>query len=526
MAYIKQVLDQDNNEILPITNTTAVLNPDGQTTLEGRLQEIESDIDAKQDMLISGVNIKTVDGLSVLGAGDLDIRGDWEENSGSDPGFIYNRPPLRSGTGTNSIIEESLSGVGINKAYGGYSHAEGVGTFAWGIRTHAEGYGGAAQNYRSAPFKITADQAAAETYEIDNSDGVYEGMLLYYNGVYGQVDYVDTVSDVDYLHMMSGDTLNPEGPVTEVTPYVVPAAIGLTSHTEGEFGEAIGQASHAEGGHTRTLNAFEHAQGQFNVSNKTNNSFGNPGNTLASIGMGLEEAVRGNAIEVMQNGDIYFNGVNRYDGTNAKTQESGTVQSAINESFSNVTTQQDGSIVFVKNSGDTITVDLTHTHPGMITTDGTLFVMSDYDSGGGGSNNFVVEQQLPNSWQGNMNFLDINAHLTVQNMDESGANVECWIEFGHYEIDPNDDLNKFTVDSHICSSEIYLSPAPKAGGSILSLGNVAMNGGAFVASSTHIRTSFRSTSNIILKGTTPLNSKTKASQILARVYKYSSQSIN
>lgn len=42
-TYIKKVLDQDNNEILPITVTTAVLNSgDTTTVLENRLQSIES----------------------------------------------------------------------------------------------------------------------------------------------------------------------------------------------------------------------------------------------------------------------------------------------------------------------------------------------------------------------------------------------------------------------------------------------------------------------------------------------------
>jgi hypothetical protein len=41
-TYIKQVLDQSNNEILPVTTTTAVLNSDGTTVLENRLQSIES----------------------------------------------------------------------------------------------------------------------------------------------------------------------------------------------------------------------------------------------------------------------------------------------------------------------------------------------------------------------------------------------------------------------------------------------------------------------------------------------------
>ena len=64
------------------------------------------------------------------------------------------------------------------------------------------------------------------------------------------------------------------------------------------------------------MNQAEHAQGQYNKSNKAISSFGNAGNTIHSIGIGTAESNRKNAVEVMQNGRVFINGIGGYDGTN------------------------------------------------------------------------------------------------------------------------------------------------------------------------------------------------------------------
>ena len=71
---------------------------------------------------------------------------------------------------------------------------------------------------------------------------------------------------------------------------------------------AEGDYSHAEGYYTKTTNAHEHAEGTFNKSNK---------GTVHSIGVGLSDEGRMNAIEVMDNGDVYVLGVGGYNGKNA-----------------------------------------------------------------------------------------------------------------------------------------------------------------------------------------------------------------
>lgn len=98
-------------------------------------------------------------------------------------------------------------------------------------------------------------------------------------------------------------------------------------HSEGYMTEAAGLASHAEGDTTYTQNIGEHAQGRGNKSHKDSDGFGSAGNTIHSIGIAQNNqdiSTFKNAVEVMQNGDVYIIGIGGYDGTNIDTAQ--TVQ--------------------------------------------------------------------------------------------------------------------------------------------------------------------------------------------------------
>jgi hypothetical protein len=128
-----------------------------------------------------------------------------------------------------------------------------------------------------------------------------------------------TTASGDYSHaegeysVAYGEMSHAEGEYT--------TAYGFASHAEGVGTAAAGFASHAEGEHTVTKNNNEHAEGAYNVSH-TNQSNTKSGMTLHSIGIGESEENRRNAVEVMQNGDVYIKGVGDYDGktlSNAKS---------------------------------------------------------------------------------------------------------------------------------------------------------------------------------------------------------------
>ncbi len=177
--------------------------------------------------------------------------------------------PVEAGDGTLAIktrgVSHDASGngavaVGIHKniASGENSHAEGKETKAYSKGSHAEGY-----------------QTIAG-------------------------DLNDPTTDHNYSHS--------EGHTTQ--------AIGKYSHSEGYGSIANGNASHAEGYSTVTNNRAELSTGHFNKSNKQSDTYGNAGNTTFSIGIGTSDTVRKNAVEVMQNGDVYVIGVGNYQGDN------------------------------------------------------------------------------------------------------------------------------------------------------------------------------------------------------------------
>lgn len=74
--YLKQIIQGTTLTNIDITTTGAVSASDTITSGIGKLQA------SKQDNLVSGTNIKTVDGVSILGSGDIDIIPTQTGNSG------------------------------------------------------------------------------------------------------------------------------------------------------------------------------------------------------------------------------------------------------------------------------------------------------------------------------------------------------------------------------------------------------------------------------------------------------------
>ena len=69
-SYVSgDILDANAVEELINSKITALI--DGASGSNDTLKEIETTLGTKQDALVSGTNIKTIDGTSVLGEGDL-----------------------------------------------------------------------------------------------------------------------------------------------------------------------------------------------------------------------------------------------------------------------------------------------------------------------------------------------------------------------------------------------------------------------------------------------------------------------
>ena len=131
-------------------------------------------------------------------------------------------------------------------------------------------------------------------------------------------------------------------------------ASGYCSHAEGSGTEAMGSYSHSEGVATIANNSGEHAEGFNNVSNtgETNNL-----RTRHSVGIGISSTNRMNAHEIMANGDHYIYGLGGYDGTNATSADSKTLQTVVNGKAENFTAGT--GLEMTENRVLNVTTDLT-----------------------------------------------------------------------------------------------------------------------------------------------------------------------
>lgn len=246
------------------------------------------------------------------------------------------------GLSTNANGEDSHAEGSGTKATSNHSHAEGSGTINVGVGAHSEG----------VRTKTNGDATHAEGYETwAGNDGTStnetpvsapyahsEGQLTFAKNRAAHAEGLGTNTTT-----ISGRISGAFG-IASHSEGVRTLAEGQGAHSEGQETQAIGTQSHAEGKQTQALNQVEHAQGQYNKSNKANSTFGNAGNTLHSIGIGTSNSNRINAVEVMQNGDVYIKGIGNYDGTSISSAQS--TQEWINSQISASLTSSDISAAY------------------------------------------------------------------------------------------------------------------------------------------------------------------------------------
>lgn len=187
-----------------------------------------------------------------------------------------NNIPVVKGDGEHSVRQEGEDATN-------HPYAKGARSAAWGRRTTAVGDNSFIEGNSSnvAPSSITANTDNATIKAAWNSSK--------FSLAKGQNSHVDGNNN-----------------------------LALANHASASGNQTVaeGQQSHTEGYLTETKNQSEHAEGRANKSNYANDTFGNPGNTIHSVGIGPNASNRKNAFEIMQNGDAYLLGVGGYDGTN------------------------------------------------------------------------------------------------------------------------------------------------------------------------------------------------------------------
>lgn len=219
-------------------------------------------------------------------------------------------------------------------ASGDDSHAEGDHTLASAIASHAEGSASTASRRmahaegQGAIANGEASHAEGQWTYTENESSHAEGRYSSGTGVSSHAEGASTLA--------GGDPSHAEG--------MFSAALGPVSHAEGYSSSALAYTSHAEGYSTIAKNWAEHAAGRYNVSNgdgvegseTTIGDDDDADRTIYSVGVGLSDDMRKNAIEIMQNGDAYLLGVGSYNGTNYSA--STTLQGVINGKLSTGTT--------------------------------------------------------------------------------------------------------------------------------------------------------------------------------------------
>lgn len=246
-------------------------------------------VSGKQDTLISGTNIKTINNESILGSGNIDIQGGGGKaieagrgisiTTGETADTVSFNLPISAGTGSGSLI------IGDNDGGTGYaSVASGKGAVVFPSRRF---YG---KNYATEESSF-AHGSGCSAGTCSHAEGFKTKCM---NGFNSHSEGQNTEARGGNSHSEGEGTFAGE-------TFVINAC-----HAEGFHTSAMTNYSHAEGYYTKTTNESEHSQGRYNVSNKANGTWGDSGNTLFSVGNGTANNTRHNAFEIRQNGDIYL----------------------------------------------------------------------------------------------------------------------------------------------------------------------------------------------------------------------------
>ena len=243
------------------------------------LETVSGQVANKQDTLVSGTNIKTINNESLLGSGNIDIQGGGGGKAVSG--------------GTNISITTGETADTINCTLPISASSEGIYTTS------------------SYPFSSTARKTGNVVFGYNNRlDTFGSSSQSNYNTFFGSNHYITVKGDNMFI---AGDNNR----------------IGYPSNNNISNIVLFGY-------NNKSSNPYETAFGRYNVSQYSNSSLVDSGNTLFSVGNGTADNTRHNAFEIRQNGDIYLSS----GGTDIKLQDhlgggSITVDNALDDSSEN-----------------------------------------------------------------------------------------------------------------------------------------------------------------------------------------------
>ena len=337
--------DLSNKPTIP-TSASQLTNDAGYITdsaLNGYATEsyVLNGLDSKQDELVSGTNIKTINNQSILGSGNLNIGGSGSNNvveltqaeydalDPKDPSAFYIITDAEGGDLANYMTSAQTTSA-ITQATSGKADSSDVQTLSGTVTGHTA----------DTTIHVTTAQTAAWNAKSDFSGS--------YNDLTNKLSAGTNISIVDNVISAEGggstytagrgiditnDTISFSLPISAGTGTnsiriidTSSKASGGYSFAGGSYSEAKSYFSMAFGRYAIAKNYGEAAFGFFNISNGSSNAPSqSSGNTLFSVGNGTNAyGGQHNAFEIRQNGDIYCS-----DGTNdVKLQDTITATSA------------------------------------------------------------------------------------------------------------------------------------------------------------------------------------------------------
>ena len=248
-------------------------------------------VSGKQDTLVSGTNIKTINNESILGSGNIDIQGGGGKAIEAGRGISVTTGETADTVSFNLPMSADTIGLAFfdSKDLGEISTGNSTNRYNIVLGGYYNKIGGNGSNRMFKGNFICGwnSKIVDEIYAFDNS--------AMYNIIFG-----------------TNNTLSGNG-----KPLYSSIIVGDDCYGQAKFQSLFGFKLQAQ-------NISEHSIGQYNVSTSASTAWGDSGNTLFSVGNGTSNSARHNAFEIRQNGDIYCS-----DGTNdVKLQDTITATAA------------------------------------------------------------------------------------------------------------------------------------------------------------------------------------------------------
>ena len=264
----------------------------------------QTDLAGKQDTLVSGTNIKTINNQSLLGSGNIDIQGGGGENHDNADEATANAL-----FELNERLSEAEINIDIIPTEVQAKIDELEANVEQSLDELPPKFDEIDEEFKSTALVIEELHETAQPGFVRIGNGLVSYNSTNYNTNIGNNAVIEGYGQTKYTKIeSSGNGSHAEGISTKAT--------FTATHAEGQLTKASGDSSHAEGKFTETQNEAEHAEGNYNKSIKTSSTFGDEGNTLSTIGNGnLLRSHKHNAFEVRQNGDIYYSDTEKIDGT-------------------------------------------------------------------------------------------------------------------------------------------------------------------------------------------------------------------